>query len=308
MGRRMTEIDLLYNEVKQQLSEIRLKELAGAVLDVYKAGNLSKMRMYADALFKSENHSDVPLNKIFVKLIKTIHPDRFTAHLNTVEHAYAQQDRELLSFYSTMLKMETAVRQSFEQRFAYDFTEEYRYGEEDFGYDTWEYSGGGSDEDEESGFESGGRSSAGEYEFDFIRAVKAEYLGNLSYTLNPADLAGLEGELNVAGYGIIDTEGLQFCRNITRLDLSRNHISNLYDIQGLVYLNELLLSENRIEHIEYIRDLENIEIIDLSFNEIENIDALLALDRLQFADLRGNPIQSLETLRELSRRGVVIIR
>lgn len=301
MGRRMTEIDALYTEIKQKLSEVRLKELAAVVLDVYKAGNLSKMRMYADALFQSESHGDVPLNKIFVKMIKTIHPDRFNAHLNTVERAYAQQDREVLSFYRTMLKMETAVRQNYEQRFAYDFKEEYRYGEEDFGYDTWEYSEHGGDVDE-------GRPGDREYEFDFIRAVKAEYLGNLSYTLNPADLAALEGELNVAGYGIADTEGLQFCRNITRLDLSRNRIANLYDIQGLIYLSELLISDNQIEHIEYLRGLENLEIIDLSFNEIENIDVLLALDRLQFADLRGNPLQSIETLRELTRRGVVIIR
>jgi len=308
MGRRMTEIDILYTEIKQKLTEVRLKELAGAVLDIYKTGNLPKMRMYADTLFQGENHGDVPLNKIFVKLIKTIHPDRFAAHLNTVEHAYAQQDSELLSFYSTMLKMETAVRQTYEQRFAYDFTEEYRFGEEDFGYDTWEYSDSGSDEDEESGVESGGRRSAREYEFDFIRAVKAEYLGNMDYTLSPADLAAMEGELSIAGYGITDTEGLQFCRSITRMDLSHNRISNLYDIQGLIYLSELLLSDNQIEHIEYLRDLENLEIIDLSFNEIENIDVLLVLDRLQFADLRGNPLQSVETIRELSRRGVVIIR
>ncbi|MDY7029901.1 MAG: hypothetical protein SVR04_16540 [Spirochaetota bacterium] len=306
----MTEIDALYTEIKKKLSEIRLKELAAVVLDVYKAGNLSKMRMYADALFQSESHGDAPLNKIFVKMIKTIHPDRFAAHLNTVERAYVQQDREVLSFYQTMLKMETAVRRNYEQRFAYDFTEEYRYGEEDFGYDTWEYSehGGDVDKEEESAGKSGEGPEDREYEFDFIRAVKAEYLGNLNYTLNPADLAALEGELNVAGYGIADTEGLQFCRNITRLDLSCNRIANLYDIQGLIYLSELLISDNQIEQIEYLRGLENLEIIDLSFNEIENIDVLLALDRLQFADLRGNPLQSIETLRELTRRGVVIIR
>ena len=108
-------------------------------------------------------------------------------------------------------------------------------------------------------------------------------------------------------YGMEDTDGLQYCRNINRLNLSHNRISNLYDLQDLVYLNELLLSDNRIEEIEYLAGLENLEILDLSFNEVEDIKPLLSLDRLQFADLRGNPLRSRTTMRKLTQRGVVVL-
>mgnify|MGYP000045516872 CR=1 FL=1 len=144
-------------------------------------------------------------------------------------------------------------------------------------------------------------------EWDFIAALKSEYLGNLDYRLSPADFVALEGELVLAGYGLEETEGLQYCRNISRLDLSDNRITNLYDLQELLHLEELLLSHNRIEELEYLKELRNLEILDLSFNEIEDISVLLKLDNLKFVDLRGNPMRQSGLIKELQRRGVVVV-
>ena len=296
-GEDMPDFETLYAEVKQQLTEDHLKELARTVLDDYKAKNIVKLRMYADALFQKETHAGVPLNKIFVKLIKKIHPDRYTAHVRTVENAFTQKDREILSFYKAMLMIDTTAKQSFDKRFEYDFSEEYRYGEEDFGFDITDH-----DRQDEENIE-----SFRSVDFDFVLALKAEYLGNLRYTLSPADLFAFEGELNLAGYGLEDTDGLQYCVNITRLDLSHNSISNLYDIQSLIYLNELLLSHNHIEQIEYLGGLENLEILDLSYNDIDDIGPLLSLEQLQFVDLRGNHLRTGGALSELKRRGVVVL-
>jgi len=298
----MSEIETLYSEIKQKLTETHLKELTSTILDAYKSGNQVKMKMYADALFEDEKHADVPLNRVFVKLIKIIHPDRFAAHLHSIEQAFEEKNHKKLSFYHSMLCIQTRAEKIQESRFSYEFTEEYRYGEEDFGYPGPD--GCGIDPGEEPAAGDEGFSTV---DFDFIHALKAEYLGNLSYVLSPADLAAFEGELNLAGYGFEDTEGLQYCRNITRLNLSGNALSNLFDLRGLLYLSELFLGNNNIVDIEDLKELENLEIVDLSCNEIEEIDVLLSLGNLQFADLRGNPVRDRKVLEELTRRGVVVL-
>ncbi len=277
----------------------RLKNLTSTVLELYRSKNEMKLRVYADALFRGEDHKDLTAGNLFVKLVKVLHPDRLALHLKEIGKATKTGDPRALDFYRTLMSLETHAVEIQKERFDFDFSEEYGYGEEDFGYHTETYSG--MEELDRQEFEE-------EVEFDFIHAVKAEFFGNLEYTILPADLVSMEGELDMAGYGILDTEGIQFCKNISRLNLGHNRISNLFDLKDLYYLKELLLDHNLIENIEYLERLENVEILDISFNEIEDISPLLKMERLQFVDVRGNGPVSSVVLAELHRRGVVVLR
>lgn len=297
------------------LTETKLKELTRTILDLYRAKNEIKLRVYANSLFQEDDHRDLPAGKIFIKLVKVLHPDRLVGHLGRIEEARTAGDSKTLEFYRALVNLDVAAAETHSQRFAYDFTEEYGYGEEDFGYHredrSSEYRTYGMDEEEtgEAGaFRGEDRDDTVEVEFDFIHAVKAEFFGNLENTILPVDLASLEGELDLSGYGILDTEGLQYCRHISKLNLSGNRISNLFDLKELFYLRELLLAHNLLDSIDYLAGLVNVEILDISSNEIEDFSPLLGMEKLQFVDVRGNGSVNPGVLEILNRRGVVVLQ
>lgn len=290
------DIQKRYSRLQQRLTEQRLKELTTEILELYKGKNETRLRLYAQLLQSEDIKKELPLGKLFLRLVKIIHPDRLLALRQRLSAAAATGDPEELRFFESLLNLEAEVKRVYQKRFDFDFSEEYSYGEEDFGYHTADYA----DSRQEYG------ESCVE-EWDFISALKSEYLGNLDYLLSPADLVALEGELVLAGYGLEETDGLQYCRNINRLDLSDNRITNLYDLQKLFHLEELLLSHNRIEDLEYLKELNNLEILDLSHNEIEDVSVLMKLENLKFVDLRGNPVRQPGLVQELQRRGVVVV-
>lgn len=65
--------------------------------------------------------------------------------------------------------------------------------------------------------------------------------------------------------------GLQYLKNLKKIDLSNNQIENLKEIVNLENLTHLILTNNRISelhNLEYIKKLSNLEYLDLRHNDI----------------------------------------
>lgn len=141
---------------------------------------------------------------------------------------------------------------------------------------------------------------------NFVSALKQKEYGNLNVVYHDVDLAGMEGDLELSGYGIADLTGLELCTNLTGLDVSGNCIHDIWALSALTLIEELDLSRNRIRTIQALESLPYLRIVDLSDNEIEDVRPLYDLEHLEFVNLISNPIHE-EALRPLRRRGVVVV-
>jgi Leucine-rich repeat (LRR) protein len=209
---------------------------------------------------------------------------------NEIELSYNKDQLERLQFYKNLVSVDKKVKipgrtglqkTSEDNDFKYTRKEEYHFDEHDFGYSV-----SGDDVIRRDSF-----IDEVEEELDFIKALKAIYIGNNDLYFGPADLRSFEEELVLCDYGISDLNGLQYCINVTSLNLSKNNISSIYEIKYLSEFKELFISNNRVPDIDYLKNLSSLEIIDLSDNEIADIGVLLLLDNLKFVDIRNNPLE-----------------
>lgn len=315
------EYSILYYRLKEALTSRKLEELSIKIIDAHRGKKEALLRLYADSLFPEDRGKQGSGIRLFTKLIKHVHPDKLPFIRKQLEAAFEQDDFKLLDFYNKILFAETEIKKQYGERFDFDYYEEYRYDEDEYGRDHYddlydedydeEFSvrGSGFDGDEEPEPEEDDGFTAdikGLREMDFLDALKLELLGNLNLGLDPGDLQSLEGELDLRDYGLRNLEGLQYCRNITVLDLSGNALNSLYELSSLTYLTELYLSCNAINDLEPLSGLANLEILDLSGNDVEDLSPLLSLENLSFADLRGNPVIKDKSFLSLKKRVTIL--
>lgn len=86
------------------------------------------------------------------------------------------------------------------------------------------------------------------------------------------DLTSLEAR----GFGIRDLQGLQFARNLTRLDLELNNVSDIEALTNLVNLRFLNLADNQLTDIVPVAGLFNLDELVLHENNIVNIAPIVA--------------------------------
>ncbi|WP_052952004.1 leucine-rich repeat domain-containing protein [Paraclostridium benzoelyticum] len=106
--------------------------------------------------------------------------------------------------------------------------------------------------------------------------------------------------LNLTGVGINNLEGLQYCKNLSYLGLSKNEISDLSPICNLKELVTLNIDENKINNITYLQNLTNLTYLTLSENYITNLEPLKKLTNLNYLDLSSNQIENLSPLSKLT--------
>ena len=128
--------------------------------------------------------------------------------------------------------------------------------------------------------------------------------------------------LEARGGQITDLTGLQYARQLEKLDLTDNQINDISLLGDLSELTHLGLSNNEISDVRplsKLRGLETLELrhndireiwplgvlgqlktLNLDFNEISNIRPLAALRRLERLDLWGNQISDVTPLASLS--------
>jgi hypothetical protein len=291
----------LYRTITNNLNGDYLKDLSVQIIDAYRSKNYRVLSAYGRHIMPELTQDKTPPNRLFFMLIKHFHPDRLEAIRRAVDEAYRSGDEKTLGFYANVSRARTEVRP--QRRVEHEKRDEtYGYGAEDFGFDFDPgYRQPEEDVDPEDIFDER------EEEFDFLSALKAEHLGNLDMEITPADLAYLEGELVLAGYELQELDGLEYCVNITSLDLSDNEITNIYEVQALVHLREIFLANNHVSDLSPLGELAELEILDVSFNDVDDLSPLLSLGNLKFVNLQGNPLEETETIHRLEERSVVVI-
>ena len=124
-------------------------------------------------------------------------------------------------------------------------------------------------------------------------ALRAEDLAALAAALPECRIFhdGVEGLPEMLSLG-----GLDFSSDVTELDLSERHISDLSVLSKCGGLVRLDLSGNQIDDISMLTELQQLEELDLSDNRVEDLMALVSLTKLRRLDVGGNPLSDLTAL------------
>jgi hypothetical protein len=234
---------------------------------------------------------------LFMKAIQVFHPDRLSVVWDRIDRALLTSNHRELEALTQLLRFHperAPVRPLVD---AHE-PEEYDYDEADFGFGVPE-----TDEEDERFDDEGWDPDEG----TFYSAVKRELFGNLALYPDAADLAKLEGELDLSDYDLHDLDGIEHCRGLTALNLSRNNLDNVFPLSDLIKLEALDLAENDLEDADALGGLVNLQELDLSANEIDDVAFLERLPQLRYVDLTGNPVRNKAVLAKLEARGVIVI-
>ena len=126
-----------------------------------------------------------------------------------------------------------------------------------------------------------------------------------------SDLEGLS-VLDAAKRGIKNIEGLQYCSNLTNLNLSWNDISDISPLSALVKLADIDLSGNKITDITALSGLTELINLSLSWNQVVDISPLvdnISIDNGDYINLIDNPLNTTscaEYIPQLEDRGVQV--
>jgi len=114
-----------------------------------------------------------------------------------------------------------------------------------------------------------------------------------------SELAGL-ASLSADYRGIEDLSGLQYCTNLTYLDLGSNQISDISPLANLTNLTYLGLGSNQISDISPLANLTNLTDLNLAHNQISDISPLASLTNLIYVELGWNQISDISLLANLT--------
>ncbi|OQX56639.1 MAG: hypothetical protein B5M53_00425 [Candidatus Cloacimonas sp. 4484_209] len=95
-------------------------------------------------------------------------------------------------------------------------------------------------------------------------------------------------------------KGLEYCINLTILDLGMNNISNVSPLANLTNLTTLSLRVNNISDISPLSDLTNLIWLALECNNISDISPLSNLIDLRELDLQRNNVSDISPLSNLT--------
>lgn len=90
--------------------------------------------------------------------------------------------------------------------------------------------------------------------------------------------------------GIKSVEGIQYFKNVKKIDVSQNAIDRLPDLSGLNNLEELILSDNQIDTLPGIGYMSNLYTLSISDNLIRDISEIEYLSNLKLLLADNNPL------------------
>lgn len=136
-------------------------------------------------------------------------------------------------------------------------------------------------------------------DFNLKKALNAKFNSPDDAPITRVQLESLLA-LNLTGEGINNLEGIQYCKNLSYIGLSKNEISDLSPICNLKELVTLNIDKNKINNITYLQNLTNLTYLTLSENYITNLEPLKELTNLNYLDLSSNQIENLSPLSKLT--------
>lgn len=115
-------------------------------------------------------------------------------------------------------------------------------------------------------------------------------------------------QLRGSNQNIKNLEGLQYCTELTSLDLQSNQISNIDALKPLVNLSFLNLDRNQnISDISALKELKNLKELFLCENKISDISPLASMTQLDFLRLNNNKINTITALKNLTNLNWLIL-
>ncbi len=128
-----------------------------------------------------------------------------------------------------------------------------------------------------------------------LEAALRDALSKPTGDLAAADMLSLNA-FSAVERGIADLTGLEYCTNLTRLDLSHNQISNIDLLKNLTNLEQLYMGGNTIRDISPLEDLANLTRLSIFQCHISDINALTDLTDLTYLNLNKNEISDISVL------------
>ena len=114
-------------------------------------------------------------------------------------------------------------------------------------------------------------------------------------------LWGFKGLPGVAGYTKLS--GIEYCTNLTWLDLTNSQTNDISPLASLTNLTVLNLHDNPISDISPLASLTNLTWLSVRNNQISDISPLASLTNLTWLSLRNNQISDISPLVENSGLG-----
>ena len=116
-------------------------------------------------------------------------------------------------------------------------------------------------------------------------------------------------ELSASRSQISDLTGLEFAKNVIKLELNGNSISDLSPLSGLENLTSLHIWSNDITDVSPLADMTQLEVLRFTKNSVSDLSALAGLVNLKRLSLKSNsvsdvsPLSGLESLEILHLAG-----
>lgn len=138
-----------------------------------------------------------------------------------------------------------------------------------------------------------------------LKSVLNGILGQDSHEkISKSQLAQIE-KIESKNGSISNLDGLQYCINLSFLNLNGNQISDISSLSNLINLKYLYLERNQISDVSSLSNLTNLRILNLNGNRINDIRPLINLTSLNDLYLRGNQIDDTSYLGNLTNLNVL---
>ncbi len=122
----------------------------------------------------------------------------------------------------------------------------------------------------------------------YLEAAVRNTLPKPSGDITEEDMLTLD-HLYVSDHGISDTSGLEYARNLTDLDFSRNPVANFSGFAGLTNLETLTWIWSPLDDLAFVTNLVNLRRAVIYGNQFQDISPVASLLRLELLQLDWNP-------------------
>lgn len=136
---------------------------------------------------------------------------------------------------------------------------------------------------------------------DFSESAKYSILGK------PTSLKGTKDFKFAVTRGMKSIKGLEYAKNLKKLKLNENEISDISHLKNLTKLEYLEIQRNRIVDVNPLKNLTNLKFLKLYNNLIEDIAPLSNLTNLTGLDLHYNVTVSGDESHKIISKGITDI-
>lgn len=286
----------LYNQLIEAYSDKNLNRITGKLIELYQNRNYGEIRGIANKISEYVQIDEEKDARCFSRLIMLYHPDRSEIFKQAINKCYFENNYSGLKHFSHIFlihDIDTIKVVPLDDDI--DYCPEYIWDDvEEDGYSFVDYN---ADENYED-------FNPDEIERSFYNALKLREFGTLNVNFPVWYLQDYD-EIELAECGLDSLDGVEYCKYISRLDLTGNELTDISELAGLKQLEELYLANNQIGYIDALFGLKNLRVLDLSGNQIDDISPLLNLENLEYLNLVGNSIPKSQ-LEALMVKNVVV--